>query len=183
MLYKFVVLSRFLHCKMSSPTSSAASESSRSSSPDTGATTPSSVLGGSSISLPSIYVYFVGSSFTTSALEETFKKHASDDRMGVVIDQNSVDRDNQFFTCKGEWIPLSSSDGNGGSTLNYFISTTVNLEDHALPVGLTYITCCLTPPDASLSYRPQPLYTRILHEQVRKIFSPCVVFAPYFQSP
>jgi hypothetical protein len=124
---------------MSSPTSSAASESSRSSSPDTGATTPTSVSGSSSIlSLPSTYVYFVGTSFTASTLEETFKKHASENLMGVIIDQNSVDRHNQLFSCKGEWIPLSSSHGNGGSTLNYFISTTVNLEDHVLPVGLPH---------------------------------------------
>lgn len=55
--------------------------------------------------------------------------------MGVIIDQNSVDRDNNSFSCKGEWMPLSLSHGNGGSTLNYFISTTVNLdsEDHAVP--------------------------------------------------
>ena len=124
---------------MSSPTSSVASESSRSSSPDTGATTPSSVLGGSSIlSLPSIYVYFVGNSFTASTLEETFKEHASDNLMGVIIDQNSVDKDNQLFSCKGEWKPHSSSQGNSGSALNYFISTTVNLVDHVLPVGFIY---------------------------------------------
>ena len=149
MLYKFVVLNQSQHCKMSSPATSAASESSRSTSPDTGATTPCSVLGGSSIlSLPCAYVYFNDTSFTASILEETFKKHASDNRMGVIIDQNSVDRDNQSFSCKGEWIPLSLSHGNGGSTLNYFISTTVNLEDHVLPVGLIYhITFCrlLTP--------------------------------------
>lgn len=133
---------------MSSPSSSAESESSRSSSPGTGATTPSSVLGSSSIlSLPSAYVYFFGTSFAASTLEETFKKHASDNRMGVIIDQNS---DNQLFSCKGGWIPLSLSHGNGGSTLNYFISTTVNLEDHALPVGLIYHLACLSPPDPYL---------------------------------
>ena len=178
-------LSRSQHCKMSSPTSSAESESSRSSSPDTGATTPSSVLGNSSIlSLPSTYVYFVGTSFTASTLEEIFKKHASDNRMGVIIDQNSVDRDNQSFSCKGEWMPLSSSHGNGESTLNYFISNTVTLEDHVLPVGLIYhLTCCILPPDLCLFHRPQPSYTRILHEQIKKIFSLCVVFAPYIQSP
>jgi hypothetical protein len=171
---------------MYSPTSSAASESSRSTSPDTGATTPCSVLGGSSIlSLPSIYVYFVGTSFTASNLEETFKKHASDNRMGVIIDQNSVDRDNQSFSCKGEWMPLSLSHGNGGSTFNYFISTTVNLEDHVLPVGFIYRITCLLPPDPCLFYslRPQPSYTRILHEQVKKLSSLYVVFGPYFQSP
>ena len=147
MLYKFVVLIPSPHCKMSSSTSSAASESSRSSSPDTGATTPSSVLGCSSIlSLPSIYVYFVGTSFTASALEETFKKHSSDNYMGVIIDQN-FDRDCQFFSCKGEWMPLSSYDANSGSTLNYFVSSavTVNLEDHVLPVGLIYHITCMLP--------------------------------------
>jgi hypothetical protein len=152
MLYKLVVLSRCQHCKMSS--SPATSESSRSTSPDTGATTPCSVLGGSSIlSLPSIYVYFVGTSFTASTLEVTFKKHASDNCMGVIIDQNSVDRDNNSFSCKGEWMPLSLSHGNGGSTLNYFISTTVNLdsEDHAVPVGLIYHITCLPLPNPCLS--------------------------------
>ena len=184
MLYKFVVLSLCQHCKMSSPASSAVSESSRSTSPDTGATTPCSVLGVSLIlSLPSIYVYFFGTSFTASTLEETFKKHASDSRMGVIIDQNSVDRDNQSFSCKGEWMPLSSSHGNGGSTLNYFISTTVNLEHHALPVGLIHHITCLPLPDPCPFYRPQPSYTQILHEQIKKIFSLSVVFAPYFQSP
>jgi hypothetical protein len=163
---------------MSSPTSS---ESSRSTSPDTGATTPCSVLGGSSIlSLPSIYVYFVGTSFTASTLEETFKKHASDDRMGVIIDQNSV---HNSFSCKGGWMPLSLSYGNGGSTLNYFISTSVNLEDHVLPVCLIYHVTCLPPPDPCLFYRPLPSYTRTLHEQIKKTFSLFVVFAPYFQSP
>jgi hypothetical protein len=99
-------------------------------------TTPSIVFGSPILSLPSIYVYFVGTSFTASTLEETFKKHASDNLMGVIIDQKSADRDNQFFSCKGEWKPLSSSHDNGGSTLNYFVSTAVNLEDHVLPVGL-----------------------------------------------
>ena len=169
---------------MSSPATSAASESSRSTSPDTGATTPCSVLGGSSIlSLPCAYVYFIDTSFTASTLEETFKKHASDNCMGVIIDQNSAGKDRQSFSCKGEWMPLSLSHGNDGSTLNYFISTTVNLEDHVLPVGFTYHITFLPPPDPCLLYRPQPLFTRILHEQIKKIFSLYVVFAPYFQSP
>ena len=169
---------------MTSPTSSAASESSRSTSPNISATiVPCSVSGASSIfSLPSIYVYFVGTSFTAYTLEEIFKKHASDNRMGVIIDQNPVHRDDQSFSCEGEWMPLSSSHGNGGSTLNYFISTAVNLKDHVLPVGSSHITC-LPPPDPSLFYRPQPSYTRILHEQIKKLFSLSVVFALYFQFP
>ena len=119
---------------------------SESSSPDTGATTHCSVFGSSSIlSLPSIYVYLVSASLTTSTLEETFKKHASDNRLGVIIDQNSLDSVNQSFSCKGEWTPLSlPSHGNGGSIINYFVSTIVDLEDHVLPVGLIYhIAVCL----------------------------------------
>ena len=168
---------------MTSTTSSATSELSRSTSINIGATTPCSVSGASSIfSLPPIYVYFVGTSFTASTLEEIFKKHASDNRMGVIIDQNSVHREDQSFSCEGEWMPLSSSHGNGGSTLNYFISTVVSLKDHVLPVGSYHITC-LPPPDPSLFYRPQPSYTRILHEQIKKLFSLSVVFALYFQFP
>lgn len=170
---------------MSSPTSSssAASESSRSSSPDTGATTPSSVFGGSSIlSLPSIYVYFVGTSFTASTLEETFKKHASDNCMGVIIDQNSVDRDSQFFSCKGEWMPLSTSNGNGGSTLNYF-STTVKLEDHVLPVSLIYhIICCLPPPDpvssTDHSFRIHKSFTSKWRKYFLSMWSSLHIFSP-----
>lgn len=167
---------------MTSPTSSAASELSRSSSPNTDATTSCSVLDASILSLPSIYVYLVGTSFTASTLEETFKKHASDNRMGVIIGQNSVDRDNQSFSCKGEWMPLSSSHGNG-TTFNYFISTKIILEDHVLPVCLICRSTCLPPPDPSPFYRPQPSYTQILHELIKKIFSLCVVFGPYFRSP
>ena len=164
-------LSRCYHCKMSSPSSSAESESSRSSSPGTGATTPSSVLGSSSIlSLPSAYVYFFGTSFAASTLEETFKKHASDNRMGVIIDQNS---DNQLFSCKGGWIPLSLSHGNGGSTLNYFISTTVNLEDHALPVGLIYHLACLSPLTHISSQATAFVYTNPSRAKQENIFSLC----------
>ena len=169
---------------MSSPTSSVASESSRSSSPDTGATTPSSVLGNSTIlSLSSIYVYFVGASFTASTLEETFKKHASDNRMGVIIDQNPVDRDNPFFSCKGEWMPLSLSLSNGGSALNYFISTTVNLEDHALPVSLIYhITCCLPPPDpvssTGHSFRIHESFTSKWRKYFLSVWSSFHIFSP-----
>ena len=150
MLYKLVVLSWSQHCKMST-SSPAISESSRSTSPDTGATTPCSVLGSSILSLPSIYVYFIGTSFTASTLEETFKKHASDNCMGVIIDQKLVYRDSNSFSCKGEWMPLSLSHDDGGSTFNYSISTTVELEDHVLPVGLIYHTTYSLLPDLCLS--------------------------------
>lgn len=143
---------------MFSPTSSVTSfDSSRSSSPDTRATTPSSVSGVSSISfLSSIYVYFVSTSFTTSSLEETFKKHASDYRMGVIIDKNPVDSVNQTFSCKGEWIPLSLPSHGNEPIVGYFISTVLTLEDQAHPVGFILPNNLFAPDPLVCFYRSQP---------------------------
>jgi len=169
---------------MPSPTSSATSfDSSRSGSPDTRATTPSSVLGVSSIlSLPSIYVYFVGASFTAASLEETFKEHACENRMGIIIDQNSVDQVNKTFICKGEWMPFSLlSHGNGGSTINYFISTTVTLEDQAHPVGLIYhITRLPLIPICSTghSLRRHESFASKSRKHILSLFSSIHMFSP-----
>ena len=130
--YKFIAI-KHLFSTMSCSTSI---EFLGHSSSETGAMTPCSMSGVSSIpSLSSIYLYFLGPSFTAYSLEETFRKHAVDGRMGVIIDQNSV---NQPFSCKGEWIPLSlPSCANDAPTINYFISNTVTMEGQVYPaVGL-----------------------------------------------
>ena len=85
---------------MHSQTSSS-SESSRSGSPDTRATTPPSILENSY--LPQNYVYLASTAILIPTLCTLFDKYTSSARMGLIIDHSP----NPTFPTQGDWVKKS----------------------------------------------------------------------------
>ena len=77
------------------------SESSRSGSPDTRATTPSSTLEKSYLSKN--FVYLASTALCLSTLQTLFARHASSGRMGLIVDHNP----NATFPTQGDWVKQS----------------------------------------------------------------------------
>lgn len=101
-----------MHSHRLSPSSSA--DSSRSGSPDTRATTPSSSSDCLEHSyLPGSYACIPGGSLSVTAVEELFKKHAAMNRLGLIVGQDFMDA-----AVQGEWTKQ------GVDTTEYFVSTT-----------------------------------------------------------
>ena len=105
---------KILCLPMRSQTSSS-SESSRSGSPDTRATTPSSTLEKSY--LPHNYVYLASTVLSLPTLSALFEMHASSGRMGLIVDN----RPSPTFSTQDDWVkqPLPSH-----SVLEYYTSST-----------------------------------------------------------
>ena len=77
------------------------SESSRSGSPDTRATTPS--FASEKYYLPQKYVYLASTALSLPVLSTLFDRYASFDRMGLIVDHSP----NPTFPTEGDWVKQS----------------------------------------------------------------------------